>query len=197
MNQQNELTAHPNELSGLLTQVNIFEVLSEQFEKAFATEFSKLTEKEQPKIALFCLNLSVQRKLHVFFTENNLAIMGKLVLEDEDIRDFVFNLTDKLSHRIGYKNSFGFDLVKYLADCISSFQEEKDLDNSFCLIPKVYLQNMSLYSDEIEKTLSNNKWLTTLVLINIFFFESQIDSKAIQSAKTNPGRFKQSAEQPT
>jgi len=197
MTQFDEAIPNSGRLSAIVEQVDIFNVLSEQFDRAFTSELEKLVVEEQSRIAMFCLRLSTERKLHIFFTENNLLSLNKIVFENEEYRDFVLNLTDKLSFRINYNENSGFSLAKYLSNAISIVKDDTLLDHNQCMVPKVYLQNMSIYSDEIELTLKNNKWLMTLVLINIFFFETQIARTQSESEKTTTGRFKNKTESPT
>lgn len=133
-------------------------------------EVIKFTKADQEIISTFCLQTCLYRKLHTLFTETELLSITEQVFTNELVRDFVLDVTDKLSVRLNMNQNHVIE--KYLSNTLSSFETRQNITPGKILTPSRVLGNICIYADEILEVLTYNKWMVSIVLINLYFFDS-------------------------
>lgn len=151
--------------------------------KTINNELIKFTNGDQQKIADFCLKTSLYRKLHTLFTEPELLAITQQVFTDLIIRDFVLDLTDKLSINLNLGKGSGYEFERYLSSSIGHYDTKSDASPDKTLIPSKILNNICIFTDDIEDVLISNRWLITIVVINLYFFNTDFFTEA---APSNP-----------
>lgn len=146
--------------------------------KTINNEFVKFTNEDQQKIAAFCLKTSIYRKLHTLFTESELLSITEQVFTDLIVRDFVLDLTDKLSINLNLGKGSGYELEKHLSHSIGHYELRTDANPEKILMPNRVIKNMCVFAEDIEDVLVNNRWLVTIALINLYFFDTNFFSEA-------------------
>lgn len=140
------------------------------FGECFDIEFSKLENEEAKSIMRYSLFLFMNTKLHTLFTDLGIKDTVRTVFENADIRDFILCLTDRFGIMSGIgENNIEKDLATGLGvDIITPGNKEE-----FSLMPKKILSNVELDNNVIYKALVNNKWLVTVILINLFLYKAK------------------------
>lgn len=136
-------------------------------------ETVKFTQDDQKIVVRFCLESCFYSKLHVLFTEIKLLKLTEDIFSSLIIRDFVLDLTDKLSVGLMLGACNDWKIEKYLAKAISHYPSREAVKEEQTLAPIRVLDNICVYQDEIENVLISNKWLVSIVLINLYFFENE------------------------
>lgn len=109
----------------------------------------------------FMQNTAGNLKLHTVFTANQLDTIVAKVFGSAHIRDFVLCLTDKFQVLYG-DDKFANTIARAVGQATSV-----PGDNSMTLIPPHILENMMVSEQVIRKTLLQNKWLCTVLLIHL------------------------------
>lgn len=158
--------------NNLVKQLNSLEMdeIGRRFILALNVELSKLGPVEVKKITSFCVTVYMSSKLHTLFTMNGIAHNTVLVFEDIDIRDFILNLTDRASITVGFGSLRDYALEETIACGIGQPAIKTSDVEPVLIMPRAVFDNIETNEDSIRQVLRNNKWLVTIVLIQMYLY---------------------------
>jgi len=162
--------------------------LSNLFALSFDLEFEKLSESEMKSVLPFVLSIFLGEKLHTQFTTSRITSLTAAVYENSQIRDFVLSLSDRLGVMLGLGNVRDFLVEKFLSNGISHYNSDVNTTNpSPVFMPERVRDNIEVDSDIILSILKHNKWLTSIVLINLFLYKTNVFKNSAQTGETSRG----------
>lgn len=151
--------------------------VGDNFATAFDLEHLKLSGTEIEEIEVYCFNIFLRSKLHTLFTQAGISNITESVFGSENIRDFILSLTDRASIISGLGKVGGYKIETTLAYGISQEVTDEKPDLPGCMIPAQVYANLELDEETVFEILSRNKWITTLVLLNLFLYKTALFQK--------------------
>lgn len=147
------------------------------------------------KIVDFCSKIHLTTKLNTLFTQRYLFDCVTVVFNSLDLRDFILSLTDNfmvnllLSVEEGscvISNGDSETATMSLFRSVSrSLHYGVTADNQYCLIPDPVANNLNPSYDDLLSILLNNKWLLSIIFINLNFTKTKTYEDKIRSVKQN------------
>jgi hypothetical protein len=129
---------------------------------------SRISEDAQAKLNKFVYSLVLAEKAYMITSPKGMQHVIEIVFEDEVIRDFVLTLGFTFYARWGATRARYGSLVESLAFAVSADTSTpiRGSDGSFIGTPRDILD--LLPGDNVEQVLQQNKWLVTLLMIQLF-----------------------------
>lgn len=103
-----------------------------------------------------------------FFTLQSLQLRTEEILQDTLLRDFIFNLTEKVSLLLSLNNISYDALIDNIVVSYCRGKIDPSSDN-YCLINKETIQTLYVNPTALKFTLKDNFWLVVFYLTVTFF----------------------------
>lgn len=114
------------------------------------------------------LQLSGMTSLYSLFRSNELASFSEGIFSNPIIRDFVLKLSINFHSRFDMTDGQDYvAMIRLFSSSIDQHAGFTENDKELCLIPEQLLSRLPT-TEDIESTLSGNKWLVTLVAMIVF-----------------------------
>lgn len=140
-------------------------IVSETFLECYEAALSLLYAQSRSIVEQKVISFSTETRLYTLFTESALVDVVNFVFEDTVFRDFILKLSNTFFILTSVSDIENNRSLEYtIANGI-----EIDIVAPTVLIPERILGNINVNITEIDNILSNNKWLTILVLFVLFF----------------------------
>lgn len=163
-----------------------FKIVSDTVRGVFDNEIMKLIDKKDHEvISRFFYEFYLCDQLHCMLLNRRLSEIVEMVFNNISIRDFILNLTDKIAILLSVNEIDEELIIGTLVNglCIN---KEKTLinntvSNSLSLIPEQLKQAIYLDGEELVNLFKSNYWLVVLVLVHIFFNETETFKESIKN----------------
>lgn len=157
---------------GLLTFEGL-NIMKELVIKIFDAELSRPRSlKEAEVLKSFFLSLYFEQRLYTLFIPRHLIDLSESVFTESCVRDLVLNLTDRVSVLLAVED-FDLDAVAETITQGVCFNKTA-VDDRYSLINSDLRMSFEVKYEDVKGYLVNNFWLTCLVILYMFMYESML-----------------------
>lgn len=140
------------------------------FVSAFDTEVLKLrVDSTRHHVLNGVVELYLNKQLHQFFIQRNLAVLVDEIFGNVLLRDFILNVSTKLSLLMAMDSLDEDSVILRITEGVS--RESLVSNDSQSLTSELLKGAMSVSEHQIRQLLNNNFWLLTVLFI-VMFLES-------------------------
>lgn len=134
------------------------------FRGLIASEYRRLPPENRVKVKGFLLEYIHETTLSGFFVAARISRLRERIFGDSVIQTFILGLTYRFSIMVATSDNEPTELVTTIMTGLNRALGEY----SSSLIPEPIYRNLDIDKVETEKTLLNNFWLVTMVLVYLF-----------------------------
>jgi hypothetical protein len=159
-------------------------LLGNLFGESIDVCYLKLTPTKRDELTRFLWNMFLSYKIREMFTSKHLSSLGSQLYADVPVNEFIQELTTNfgiVTAAVCSENSESLEKTIAVGLVGNALIPTEDLVS---FTPKVVLDNMEHDPEVIYKLLISNRWLTTIVMVIMYFQKSQLWLKTSDSVYT-------------